>query len=157
MIAHCGKTVENRSWPTTHRGLLAIHAGAYSGWDPAGEGSPVARAAWREWSATLPPLNITGPLRRGAIHIDFGAIVAVAELSGCHASGPDGCDGNWQGLDGWLRPRCSPWAVNGQWHWVLESVRPLAAPVPCRGRLSLWRLPEDTEDAVRAQMEATSA
>jgi hypothetical protein len=26
-VFHCGKTVENRSWVTEHRGLLLIHAG----------------------------------------------------------------------------------------------------------------------------------
>ncbi|HMH92365.1 MAG TPA: hypothetical protein VK586_14925 [Streptosporangiaceae bacterium] len=155
MIAHCGKTAENRTWPTGYRGLLAIHAGACSGWDPAGERSPEARAAWREWSAALPPPNITGPLRRAAMHIGFGAVIAVAEVAGCHASGPRGCDGSWPGLDGRLRPRCSPWAVNGQHHWQLAGVRPLAEPVPCKGTLGLWRLSEDVEQAVRAQLEVS--
>ena len=30
----------------------------------------------------------------------------------------------------------------------------LNKPVPCRGSLGLWRLPEDVEAAVRAQLDA---
>ncbi len=33
-IIHLGKDVENRSWPTSYRGPLAIHSG--SRWDPIG-------------------------------------------------------------------------------------------------------------------------
>jgi hypothetical protein len=151
MIAHCGKRVENRSWRMDYRGDLAIHAGACSGWDPAGERSPVARAAWRDWSATLPPMNVTGPLRKGAMHIDFGAVIAVARVAGRHHS--DDCM-----LLEYLVPPgsvtgCSAWAARGQWHIELADVRPLAKPVACRGRLGLWRLPEDVETAVRAQLE----
>jgi hypothetical protein len=49
---------------------------------------------------------------------------------------------------------CSQWAVRGQFHITLTKVRPLAEPIPCRGALGLWRLPEDVEKAVRKQLEA---
>jgi hypothetical protein len=153
-IAKCGKTAENRSWPTRYRGLLAVHAG--TGWDAAAQRDPRALLAWREWSGTLPPPNIAGPLRRGAMHIDFGAVVAVASLGGCHFGDSEkGCDSERE-VDGWRRPRCSGWAQAGQYHWELTGIRPLAEPVPCRGKLGLWRLPRDVEAAVRAQMEAGS-
>ncbi len=35
-----------------------------------------------------------------------------------------------------------------------EPALPLAEPVPCRGALGLWRVPDDVESAVRAQLEA---
>jgi hypothetical protein len=146
MIAKCGKSVENRSWPTRYRGLLAIHAGV--GWDSAAERDLTALAAWRDWSASLPHPNITGPLRKNAIHIDLGAVVAVAELSGCHyAIQGDGCS--------FADSLCSPWAQLHAWHWELSGVRPLAEPVPCKGKLGLWRLPEDVEKAVRTQLEGS--
>jgi hypothetical protein len=47
---------------------------------------------------------------------------------------------------------CSPWSMSGQFHWELSGVRSLW-PVPCKGALGLWRLPEDAEKAVRAQLE----
>ena len=136
LIARCGKSIENRSWPTRYRGLVAVHAGTR--WDAAAERDPVALKAWLDWSVTLPRPNITGPLRRSAIDVDLGAVVAVAELAGCHYPA------------GFL---CCEWARPDSWHWQLTGVRPLRDPVPCRGALGLWRLPEDVEAAVRAQLE----
>jgi len=37
----------------------------------------------------------------------------------------------------------SDWAMPDQWHWVIDGAKPLPAPVPCRGALGLWNLPED--------------
>jgi hypothetical protein len=140
-IARCGKTVENRGYPTRYRGLLAIHAGAYSRWDASAEFSPVARKAWHDW-AYIPARGTTCPLTRAATRdarlIDFGAVVAVAELDGCHGD---------------CYSTCSPWAAAGQYHWNLFDTRPLARPVSCRGMLGLWRLPEDVEKLVREQLE----
>lgn len=122
-IAQGSKRVENRSWPAPAWAIgqdIAVHAGKSFDWDatfPAGH--------MAEWA---PPEDCT-----------LGAVVAVAELRGCH--GPDDCPGT-----------CSPWAVRGQYHWNLWDVRPLATPVPCRGMLGLWRLPEDAESTVRAQL-----
>ena len=31
----------------------------------------------------------------------------------------------------------------GRWGWVLHDVRPLAVPVPCKGRQGVWMLPAD--------------
>jgi len=150
-IAHAGKRIENRSWRMDYRGDLAIHAGAYSGWDKDAETNPVAIEAWKRWvpnwtTPGLPP----APLIRGEAyaHFTFGAVIAVALAAGCHHS--DDCmhaeylvpPGGFTG--------CSPWAVRGQWHIELAGVRLLADPVPCRGRLGLWWLPEDAEKAVRA-------
>jgi hypothetical protein len=148
MIACCGKDVENRGWPTRYRGLLAIHAGA--NWDSSAEEDLTALAAWRDWSASLPRPNITGPLRKTAIHVHLSAVVAVADLTGCHfALQGDGC--------AFADDRCSPWAQLHQWHWQLRNVRPLAQPVLCKGKLGLWRLPEDVEKAVREQLEDSHA
>lgn len=155
MIVHCGKTVENRSKPVSYRGLAAIHAGAYSRWDRAAEQDILARHAWLQWAVTLPPLNLADPrLNKNAIHIDFGAVIAVAGLAGCHADTECTDETGTRWPNG--RRRCSPWARKGQWHWQLENVHPLARPVPCRGMLGLWRLPEDVEKAVRAQLEASN-
>jgi hypothetical protein len=47
---------------------------------------------------------------------------------------------------------CTPWSARGQFHIELANVRPLADPVPCKGMLGLWRLPEDVEKLVRTQL-----
>lgn len=140
-IAHGQKNVENRTWATSYRGLLAIHAGA--AWDGGG--------AWdRRVIRTViehgqpdgffdPPLRVESYqsgglpycLRRDPRRFVVGAVVAVAELVGI------------------TRDDDSPWAQPGQSHWRLASVRALAEPVPCKGLLGLWTLPEDVDAAVR--------
>lgn len=41
--------------------------------------------------------------------------------------------------------------VDGLWHWMLADAEPLPAPIPCRGRQSLWTLPDDlARDALAA-------
>lgn len=141
-IAHCQKGVENRTWGTRYRGLLAIHAGTR--WDSAAERDPVALAAWRDWTASLPPMNTCGPLRKDSIHIDYGAVVAVVAMGPCHHESTE-------------EPRnsCSEWAMPGLFHWSFVRLWLLPEPVPCKGKLGLWRLPEDVEKAVREQLEAS--
>lgn len=139
-IACGGKAVENRSRGTLYRGVLAIHA-----------------------SKNVYAEDMDNPLILEAIAeqefvIDeaasrTGAVVAVAEVTGCHHS--EECMLPASALPVCGRTGCSPWAARGQHHIELAGVRPLAEPVPCRGALGLWRLPEDVECAVREQL-ATS-
>jgi hypothetical protein len=129
-ICH-GKDVENRSRGTRHRGLLAIHAS---------KSAP--------FKADLDDPRIIDAIAANGFRVDDppsaqGAVVAVAELVGCHSDETEE-----------PRTSCSPWAAQGQYHWGLRNVRPLADPVPCRGALGLWRLPEGVEKLVRAQLEA---
>jgi ASCH domain len=131
-IAEGEKTVENRTWRTSMEsgGLFAVHSAMKAG-DPY-QVPAFLRARDASPSAAL------------------GAVVAVVRLEGIHKALDDpGC------TEG--RP-CSPWAIMkpGMRHWVLAGPCPLAEPVPCGGKLGLWRLPEDVEAAVRAQLEAGS-
>jgi hypothetical protein len=130
-IAWAGKTVENRTWPTRFRGEVAIRAS-----------KKLDKSALEDWRIVE---AITRP-GTANLRYDFGRIVAVAELVSCHLS-PD-----FGGTCGATRPLCSPWAVRDQYHWVLASVRPLAEPVPARGMLGLWTVPEEAERAIRAQL-----
>ena len=130
-IAIChGKDVENRPRPTSHRGLVAIHA---------------AKAP----DDTIDMATITWIGRTIGLSVDQmldqdhrGAVVAVAEIVGCHLhSVPGGT--------------CSPWAADGRWHWQLANVHPLPRPIPARGALGLWRLPDDIDAAVRQHLTST--
>jgi hypothetical protein len=129
-IAEGGKTVENRSQGTsmaTDGGVFAIHSAMTAG-------DPLQVPAFISASRTSPAAAL-------------GAVIAVVRLESVHVAfaGP-GCTAE--------RP-CSPWAImrTGLRHWVLSNPRTLAEPVPCKGKLGLWRLPEDVEKAVRAQLE----
>lgn len=61
-IAHADKRVENRTWSTSYRGWLLIHAGKLAD-------------------------RSHGPLATHVTHglqLDLGAVVALAKLTGCH-------------------------------------------------------------------------
>ncbi|MFD9714404.1 hypothetical protein ACFWBR_41285 [Streptomyces sp. NPDC060006] len=64
-IAHADKRIENRTWPTSHRGPVLIHSS-----------KAVDRAARRH----APLASVV----RG-LQLDLGAVVAVARITGCHA------------------------------------------------------------------------
>ena len=137
-IAFGDKRVENRSWPTAYRGLLAIHAGASIDWD----------AAEKAWPAAGLTLYVAGaPRKAWTASLPLGAVIAVAELTGCH---PRYHICNPTGIP---QTVCSDWSAWGQCHWLLDNVRPLPDPVPCKGMLGLWRLPDEVEKAVLAQLE----
>lgn len=141
-IAAGGKDIENRSWATQHHGRLAIHAG--SAWDGAGAMddrviNAVTAAGGQPPKAvrTLLTDQVVELLRDKGRFIP-GAVIAVARLVDvCTAQ--SSCT-------------CGPWAVPGQCHWRLAVVRPLHTPVPCKGRLGLWDLPEAVKVAVLAQL-----
>lgn len=135
-ISHGPKRIENRTWQRPCRGLLAIHAG--KGWDEDGEDSLLVQRAWLDAGHELRTLM---PKRAG---IPMGAVVAVADLVDiCGAQMRSFIPGDCL---------CGPWAMRGQYHWRLANVRPLAEPVPCRGALGLWTLPDEVEAAVMAQL-----
>lgn len=101
-----GKDVECRTWSTSYRGLLAIHAG--------------------KTVNGVAPEDISEALRNPPM----GVIIAVVTLRNV------------------VRDSESKWATSGLYHWELTDVRGLFTPVPCRGKLSIWRVPEDVEQAV---------
>jgi len=45
-------------------------------------------------------------------------------------------------VTGFVRASDSPWFF-GPYGWVLDDVRTLATPVPCRGMQGLWPVPDD--------------
>jgi hypothetical protein len=112
-IIFMGKTVENRSWSTSYRGPLLIHAGkAYDreAWHDALD----ARRSHDGFDANLPR----------------GVILGVVRLAGVHGS--DDCTG-----------RCTSWSIRDQYHWELVNPRAFPEPIPAKGALGLWTPPAD--------------
>jgi hypothetical protein len=142
-----GKDVENRPRPIRYRGLLLIHAGlAHPDWAEHQQAEVLAgqKFGWlatRRVSASEVARARFWPEHTGAL----GVILGTLMVTGCHHARVDG-EGS-----------CSPWAQDGQWHWQVAAAQPFERAVPCRGRLGLWRLPEDVEKAVREQLEASHA
>lgn len=115
------KPIENRSWTTSYRGPLAIHAA--SRWDDAGAAS--LQAIVRIMRQLRLPFPRT--LAEDKPYSELGKVIAVGELTGICTAGQRGepCG-------------CGPWAQDGQAHWAVADVRRLAEPFPARGRLQLW-------------------
>lgn len=120
-IAHAGKDVENRTWGTSWRGLLGIHAGlALDEHGSHDQRVLAARTALgldtaRHWPAQEPR----------------GALVAAVQLVGVHLATGACCDSPWgqRWADGTSRP------VH---HWELAEVHQLLEPIPATGRQGLW-------------------
>lgn len=113
LIAAGVKRVENRSWPTAHRGPLAIHAAKISAGIDA---------------ATLAEMELRGIVIPPAATLAYGAIVAIVNVVDCVA---------WEDLPRDLAD--DPFAV-GPFCWILEDARAVE-PVPIRGKLGLWECP----------------
>lgn len=113
LIACGAKNIENRDWPTRYRGRIAIHSSA------ALHGSDV-RAACDTMRRFIPRFS-SRIFTAEAKTYPLGAIIAIAYLSDCVQS----CD--------------SPWFF-GPYGFVLENVRKLANPIPCKGALGLWNI-----------------
>lgn len=153
-IAAGTKRVENRTWrpPRLVIGtVIALHAG---------------KSYDREAEF---PYGTEPPGRAAADSLPKGAVVAVARLLNCHHAYycehicPEPDDWNPESdlpcteHDGACNNFCSPWAQEGQQHWLLDDVHVLPEPIPSKGMLGLWRLPVDVEQAVREQLKECNA
>lgn len=124
-IIHGGKDVENRTRNIAgaYRGPVAIHAATAD--------AKIAYWQYRQLVAAGWPRYEEQP---------HGVILGVADLVDVHAgeTNPDA-------------PACSPWALHEYQHLVLANPRPLAEPIPWRGALGLWTLPDDVLDAAEVR------
>ncbi len=123
-----------RTWTTAYRGPLLLHAA--QSWVPGGIDYADTVSVMSGWQGGQ------GMPRRNAEHPT--GIVGVADVVGVCSGAVD--DESWP-----TRCGCGLWAMANQCHWRLGNVRPLAAPVPCRGALGLWTPPADVLAAVEAQ------
>jgi hypothetical protein len=175
LVASGAKQIETRSWPTNHRGIIAIHAGA-SLTPVGGRIGLQAICADRPFRAAIEPeIYEEHETRDGEryptwdlLRLPRGAVVAVATLTDCHCvpavprhfprSVPD--DHPHASYPVVLPPfadtaeRAFGDYAPGRFAWLMGDVRRLAVPVFCRGYQRLWRLPEAVEAAVRAQIGA---
>jgi hypothetical protein len=112
-ILHAGKTVENRTWATSHRGPLLIHASKTR--------TSFDREAQHDWLAAY---GIALPRWE---ELAVGAILGVVDLIACRSAAE-------------VEP--SPW-VEGPVCWVLKDPRPFLDPVAFRGVQGLFDVPAD--------------
>jgi len=100
------KDVENRSWPTLHRGSILIHA--------------AARMRGSDLDVLADEYGIA--LDRAAL--ELGAVLGAVDVVDCR------------------REVTSPWHHAGAYGWYLANPRRLLAPIPCKGKLRLFDVPD---------------
>jgi hypothetical protein len=118
--------LEVRAWRTSHRGRVAVYA---------------SRAFPREARELCSREPVRSALRAGLGHDDWrllplGALLGTVELIQCAraadieprplGAGPDTEE---------FRP--------GEWAWVLDNPEPLPEPIPYRGRLGIFDVPDE--------------
>lgn len=108
------KRVENRTWATSHRCDLLIHAGKSRAWLDVDDGTDIAA-------------------------MTFGALIGIATLVDCLDVVRIRA-GAYDERYPWLREHVH---TNGPWCWVLDNVRALTRPVPYRGAQGLFNVPDD--------------
>ncbi len=150
----CGvKMFETRSWPTKHRGEIAIHASKH---EPNGllevAADHDARWAMHRSGANRDVSELPPRVSR------YGAIIAVAELLECYPADaiPDVyCR---QGANWYTRLTLQPLSESeralgdfsaGRFAWFLYPVRIVSPVVPCRGMQGIWTVPPEIEEQVR--------
>ena len=118
------KQWETRSWTTSFRGEVAIHASkGFPGW-----AKDFARS-----ECTLGRLPKSLPL---------GAIICLAEITDCRATYPLSQDLS-------AIERMYGDYAEGRYAFKIENVRPLKTPVAERGSLGFWAVGIETQAAIR--------
>lgn len=134
------KFCENRSWYTDYRGPLYIHA----------SGGPVVDV----------PDDLLGfELRRGVILgcVELFGVVIKHWLVNLQRElfkrgRPDLDEGQLAYAEVLRQYDRSAWRhVEGEYCWILKNPRPLAEPVPAKGRLGIWRFELPVNSLVSAK------
>lgn len=130
LVAIGAKTYETRSWSTSYRGQLAIHAAKrFPKWakdlshkDPFR--SALVRGVERGGIALAHP-------HQAILHaLPLGAIIATCNLVDVKRITATNAPDEPERSFGDYTP--------GRYMWLLEDVQPLETPVPAKGALSLW-------------------
>ena len=121
-IFHAGKDIENRDWKPTNpglrvRGRVLIHAAA-----------GMSRAEWDDALSTMHGISYERPFPDGL------AMPAFDEL-------PRGCLYGGVTIVDCVRSHSSPWFF-GEVGLVLSDPKPLPRPIPYKGQLGFFGVPE---------------
>ena len=148
LVAAGSKAIETRSWRTDYRGPVAIHAAkTMSSWARFMCGTTTFQAGL--WGKELDAADLTPAINR----LPLGAIVAVARLDNCVSTNERSRMPRPSIKDAFelVFGDYSP----DRFAWFLADVRALPEPIPCKGALGLWTIPDDVLDRITAQLGAT--
>lgn len=131
------KRVENRTWETTYRGDMLIHAGKSL--------KSINHVDWPD-SYGMPPRLTHGDFPEFV----FGAFVGVAELVDIVRYHPDKRPDDYRPYK-WIARH---FHARGPFCWVLGSVRRFSEPVPYKGRQGLFEVPAEVVELEKRQVIA---
>lgn len=139
-IASGAKKIETRSWATSYRGPIAIHAAKRKIMKELRE-----CAEYEEYRAALEvPIQEeeaeTEDALRRILKLPYGAIIAVATLKDCIRV--ENCNRTELHADrgGWCEYDLGNYA-SGRYGWLLENVRAIE-PIPYKGEQGLFEVPD---------------
>lgn len=141
LVAIGAKTIETRSWLTTYRGRIAIHA-AKGIAGLGGKAGFQALCAQEPFNSCL-TAHANYEIERGitplqaANLIPFGAIIATCTLVNCMA-----ITESFARHEITAQERAFGDYMPGRYAWFLHDVEKLETPIPCPGALGLWNWDE---------------
>lgn len=150
LVALGAKKIETRSWRTSYRGPLAIHAA--QGLGPVGGRRGLRALVGSEPFYTALVDTVQHTPQKSLIDaivdsLPLGAIVATCRLIDCVST-----DTTFLGWKRWQYPGTEHsirWEMTeqerafgdysvGRYAWLLADVQALPEPIPCKGALGLW-------------------
>lgn len=120
-IFHALKDIENRTWKTAVRGVVAIHAS-----------SGMTRSEYSEFEAFRKLRGLDGLPVPAFEELTRGAILGTVEIVDCVTHSP------------------SQW-FQGCYGFVLKNPSLLSEPIPFKGQLGFFPLPEDVVKVLQAK------
>lgn len=156
LVAIGAKKVETRSWGTSARGTIVIHASkGFPAW--ARDYCTDARFRNAMWPDLLGRADAYTVARERLKLLPLGQIVAVARLA--HVMPTTAAPSLPMSWNATVYQRPDPSSdeyhfgdyAAGRFMWFLENVIALPKPITCRGALSLWEVPDEVAAEVRAQ------
>lgn len=156
LIAIGAKKIETRSWSTSFRGTVAIHASKGFPKDCQGLCSELLfyEALLRGGYCINPRANTT-PLPLGAIvaiaELEYVGRIEFNRLKGKVQIGPARywVEGRYELAFGNYE--------NGRYGWCFANIHRLPEPIPVKGALQLWDVPRDVELEIIRQVRMVPA
>ena len=117
LIKNGVKTIETRSWKTSYRGKLYIHAS-----------STKIPKKYRDDKELMNLVNIN--------ELNFGNIICSCELVDCIEMADDFIEEIKKNRVEYI---CGVYE-KGRYAWILDNIEVLDKPIPAKGRLGIWTI-----------------
>lgn len=140
-ILHGGKDVENRDWKTSHLGPVLLHASKWYSMMAVQDDMEYAADAMRStgYRPDASVLSDDGRLTHQMLKASAGCIVGQVEIVDC------------------VTDSANPWFF-GRHGFVLRNQLAFPTPIPCKGALGFFKVPDEALAQVAIQIkEATDA